>query len=481
MMTSLLRNNMYLISQFLLLLIISGYYISGLSATMDKGQIAFALTIAYLSLFLHFLHMRKDVLKSYYLKHSVLAILGLYIVHFQLYTDFIFGNIEKDNAFIWVDERVVVKGVVFSTIGLICFLIGYKVFGNKVKVSKASLVEKREITTKWMVFLAGVSLLVFFATVNVLYLAGFYGAEEKGEAATYASLFLELLLFAIVIQNCRNMILNNSIPNSLKEYVVKQGYVFGIILLLYLLSVVMSGDRGPIMTFGLCYVSGYFYVTKKKISFKRLAIFIFIAASFVSLLGQARDLDKKLSFSEKIQMSLNEDKKNQGSFLPQTEELAGSVRALHTTLTYIPEKHDFLYGLFQLKQILICIPFVSIFNPIIFHDAHIKYATSSNFVTWINQGDYPYTGDGTTCVADFYFDFGLLGIVLGMFIFGYFIRYCELQFYSSVLPSLFIHVFVIVYLCEALYIARSSVLYDLKSVVWVFLLLLINKKFLSKI
>ena len=472
---------MYLISQLLLLFTIFIYYVAGYSTHMDKGQIGFALSIAYLSLFLHFLHSRKDVLKGYYLKHSILAILGLYIVHLQLYTDFVFGNIEEDNLYIWVDERVVVKGAFFATMGLICFLIGYKFFGDKVKISKASLVEKKEIGTKWMVFLAGVSLLTFFATVNPLYLVGFYGAEDKGEAATYASLFLELLLFAIIIQNCRNMILNDRIPNSLKEYIVKQGYIFGIILLLYLLSVVMSGDRGPIMTFGLCYISGYFYVTKKKISFKRLIIFIFIGASFVSLLGEARDLDKSLSFSKKIEMSLNESNPDQGSFLPQTEELAGSVRTLHTTLSYVPEKHDFLYGLFQLKQILICIPFVSTFNPIIFSDSHIKYATSSNFVTWINQGDYPYTGDGTTCMADFYFDFGLLGIVIGMFFFGYFIRYCELQFYSGVLPSLFIHVLIIVYLSEALYVARSSVLYDLKSVVWVFLLLLINKRFFSKI
>ncbi|MEO8515905.1 MAG: O-antigen polymerase [Flavobacterium sp.] len=425
--------------------------------------------------------MRKDVLKNYYLKHSILALLGLYIVHFQLYTDYVFGNIEADNTFIWVDERVVVKGVIFSTIGLICFLMGYKVFGDKVKISKASLVEKKQIGTKWMVFLAGVSLLVFFATVNMLYLAGFYGAEEKGEAATYASLFLELLFFAIMIQNCRNMILTNAIPNSLREYIAKQGYVFGIILVLYLLSVVMSGDRGPIMTFGLCYISGYFYVTKKTISLKKVLVFVFIGASVVSILGQARDLDKRLSFSEKIQMSLNDEKGDKKSFLPQTEELAGSVRTLHTTLTYIPEKHDFLYGLFQVKQVLICVPFVSIFNPIIFKDSHIKYATSSNFITWINQGDYPYTGDGTTCMADFYFDFGLLGIIVGMFFFGYFIRYCELQFYSGVLPSLFIHVFIIVYLCEALYIARSSVLYDLKSVVWVFILLIINKRILNKI
>lgn len=443
----------------------------------------FLLFFSYVSVAVYFVTNRKDLLKSYYLKHSLLALIGILIVHFQMYTDYVLGNISSDNYFIWVDEKVVVKGLLFSAIGLVCFLLGLSVYGDKIKLPKKNKVESKPISTAIMVILAWASLILFFATVNPLYLAGFYGTEDMGVTATYASLVLELLLFAIILQNSRNMILNNDIPSNFKGYVVKQGYLLLGVLSLYLLGIVLSGDRGSIITFGLCYISGYFFVTRKKVSFKSILIFIFIGASFITLLGEARNMEKNINFLDKVSMIMDKEKsrEEETSIIPQTRELAGSVRALHLTLNYIPEKHEFLYGRFQFQQVLTCIPFIGIFNPIIYDDLHIKYFGSAYFVTWINQGDKPTSGDGTSCVADFYFDFGLIGIIVGMFFFGYFMRYCELQLYMVKIPSLFTHVLIIVYLCQAIYIARSSVLFELKTVVWVFLVLVFNKNVLNKI
>ncbi|MDI9308956.1 MAG: O-antigen polymerase [Limnohabitans sp.] len=473
---------MYLIAQLILLLFTIVYYVVSPIASKDIGQISIALVVAYISLALHFLNYRKDLLGKYYLKHSNLAILGVYVVHFQLYTDYVFDNIDRNDSFIWVYESVIVKGAFFSTIGLICFFIGYKLFGNSVKSREIKIV-KNEATTKIMLFLAVISLLLYFATVNPLYLAGFYGVEEKGNIATYASLFFEMLIFGIVIQNTRNMVTSQNIPVSVLDYIKKQGYILVALLVVYFISVLFSGDRGPIITLGLCYVGSYYYVTKRTISLKVVLVSIFALATVITLLGEARNFEKKLSLSEKISKAFDEEKegKEKVSFLPQTQELANSVRALNITLGYVPERHDYLYGHYQIQEILGCIPFVSIVTPLFFGDQHIKYITSANFVTWINQGDYPYMGDGTTCMADFYFDFGLVGIIVGMFLFGYFMRYCDLKFYTSGKIQLFSHILIVVYLCQALYISRSSFISELKFVVWVYMLLWINKRFLSKI
>jgi oligosaccharide repeat unit polymerase len=117
---------------------------------------------------------------------------------------------------------------------------------------------------------------------------------------------------------------------------------------------------------------------------------------------------------------------------------------------------------------------------LIFENNSTRYGGSAKFITWITQGEFPTSGEGTTCIADFYFDFGLIGVILGMFLFGYLIRYCELVMYNTILPSFFVHALLVVYLMNGIYIGRSSVLIHLKTVIWVLLVLLLNKYLLNK-
>jgi hypothetical protein len=245
--------------------------------------------------------------------------------------------------------------------------------------------------------------------------------------------------------------------------------------------VMLSGDRGPLMSYSLCFISGYFFVKKIKLSYKKGILFIFTGAIMISILGMVRNLNKDLSFTEKIQLSLTENENDSRiSFLPVTKELATSVRTLHHAVNYVPRNHDFLYGRFQLQHLTVALPFFSIFSPIIYEDTSWKYAGSSSFITWIRQGDFPTSGDGTSCIADFYLDFGMFGVLAGMFGFGYFMRFAEVKMYSANIPNLFVHVFIIVYLTNAIYISRSSVLFGFKSIVLIYIILVSNKYIFNK-
>ena len=115
------------------------------------------------------------------------------------------------------------------------------------------------------------------------------------------------------------------------------------------------------------------------------------------------------------------------------------------------------------------------FLPIFYDSGHVKYNGSSSFVTWINQGDYPNSGDGTSCITDFYFDFGILGVIFGMFLFGLITRYIEVNLFCNYnISPIFIHVFGIIYLSNAIYIPRSSILFELRTVIWITLILMFN-------
>ncbi|GGH32322.1 hypothetical protein GCM10011418_45780 [Sphingobacterium alkalisoli] len=168
------------------------------------------------------------------------------------------------------------------------------------------------------------------------------------------------------------------------------------------------------------------------------------------------------------------------SISPQTKELAGSVKTVHMAVSYVPDKHNYLFGRFQLQQILGIIPFGTMFKESLFEDNSYKYIGSAQFITWIDQGDSRFYGLGTSCIADFYMDLGLVGVVLGMFLFGYFIRFCELSFYTYDYLSISAHVFSVVYLAFSIYISRSTVLFNLKLCAFIIIVLFFNKYIINK-
>ncbi|WP_300565261.1 O-antigen polysaccharide polymerase Wzy [Flavobacterium sp.] len=466
----------------LVIIILVPFYLFA-PATMDKAVMSYLFILAFACLSVYMFTKEKEInLKAQFFKHSTLFLIGYFIVHFQYYLDFILGNAPLENPFIWINNNIVVGSMIISVIGLACFFLGYFTY----KKSKVKIKQKPEKVAKinYLIFISIFALVVFFMTVNPLYLAGFYGAEEMGSSATYAILIYSICIFSIIVQNCRNMIVSGQIPKNFKEYIKSQGYILLTIMGVYLISVIVSGDRGPLITFSVFYLGGYFFVTRKKLSSKSLLVFIFVGASFITLLGVVRNQEKKVSFSERLLMGINNkaafEEEETPSFFPQTQELASSVRTLHTTIDYIPQKHDFFYGRFQFQQITVVVPFFNIFSVLLFEDQSVKSAGSSSFVTWVNHGDNPTSGDGTSCLADFYFDFGLIGVIIGMFLFGYYIRFWEINTFVNEMPTLLVHIFAMVYLSNALYIPRSSVLFELKTVIWVYFLLKVNKAIFQK-
>ncbi|WP_290794824.1 O-antigen polymerase [Flavihumibacter sp. UBA7668] len=421
---------------------------------------------------------RISSLKGQYFKHSIFFLIGFVVVHFQHILDFVTGAINSSYSYIWVNEDVVLKALNFSVIGLTSFLLGYyfdrndKLLGKRVKRK----FEERPYKAKFLLWLSAFFLVSYFFTVNPLYLAGHYGEVEMGTGATYFILLFEVVVSAYIIQMCRNATIEDRYFRNIWEYIKYLGRPFFICLVVYLVSVMFSGDRGPIITFSLIFLSGYLMVTKFKIRLYFYVLFIILGGFLFTILGSIRSQDKSLGFFERFQSSLNKESRfPQKSILPFTQELATSIRAYHTTVNYIPERHDFLFGRFQYQQLSLGIPFFNPLNNLMFGDSHYKYRSSARFVTWINQGDFPYSGEGTTCLADFYFDFGLFGIVIGMLLFGYLFRILEVSMFSQGLPSLFISCMIITYIGNSIYIARSSFGFELRTVLWVFAILLINK------
>tara|TARA_R110002050_G_scaffold300443_1_gene469814 strand:- start:23 stop:1459 length:1437 start_codon:yes stop_codon:yes gene_type:complete len=470
-----------LIIIFLLILFIAFYNVT--PNIMDSDVMLVILIVLLLSTILFFTRNEKiNALKGQFLKHSNLVVLGLLIVHFQMYADFILGYTGMSDSFIWVNESIVIKSMTLATIGLLCFYLGFLSYNKDFKRNGGKRIKPQYeyISVKFLMYISTLVLLIYFATVNPKYIMGHYGAVQKGAIATYMSLLFNLLIFGVIIQSCRNLFARNKIPKNFIEYTRFMGFHLLLVLGIYLLSVLISGDRGPLITFGLCYISGYFFLTKRKLSFTKGVMLFSVGALIITILGVARSFDKNLDFNQKINNAVFHSENEENSILPSTKELAVSIRTLHYSVNYISQGNELLYGRFQYQHIMASLPFSYIFNALIFEDTSFKFKGPASFVTWIHQGDFRTYGIGTSAMVDFYLDFGLMGVIFGMFIFGFFIRFAEVNFYSYSYLNLFSHIFIIVYLCNAIYISRSSVLFGFRTVVWILILLLINKYIFNK-
>ncbi|MFV0221279.1 O-antigen polysaccharide polymerase Wzy family protein [Empedobacter falsenii] len=469
-------NLLYII--YILLLVLLTYSSFYMPTYMDKTYMG-GLLILVLGIIISFFSIKEKHinLRNQLIKHSSLFLIGFLIVHFQYYVDFVLGNSTYTDFKIWYDSSIVVKSLTISIIGLLSFLIGYL---SKIKLNSKSLRDKKEnYSTILLQLLSFVSLIGFYLTVNPLYLMGHYGSVELSPEANYAQFAFQMFTFACIIQNSRNFA-NKFSKLSFKEYIKIQGIPFTIMIVIYLLSVMLSGDRGPLMSMSLAYLSGYLFLTKYK--FKKIAflLFIFGGATFITILGKVRLMDKNIPFTERVMQAyqgegsastIGETK----SISPQTKELAASVRTLHMATAYVPTHHDYLYGRFQLQQILGTIPFGTEFKLLLFEDNSYKYTGSGQFITWIDQGDRRFYGLGTSIITDFYLDLNVFGVIIGMLFFGILIRNSELALYNNFTPGLFLHVLSVVYLAFSIYISRSTALFNMKLCVFIFIVLVINK------
>lgn len=424
--------------------------------TMDIETMSLVIIISLFCLFIFFLKKETHTnLKGQYLKHSNLIIVGLVIVYFQYPIDYILGNVTGENLDIWHDRSIVLKSLVLSSIGFISFMLGYLLYAKRTRIIYQRIIKnEKEQNVVFLEILAIISLLIYFLTVNPLYLIGYYGEEQMGNEATRAILLFKVFVFVIIIQKFRNQVIKEVDFISFKNYIKYLGWPLILSILLYLISVILSGDRGPIIVYGLLLLSGYIFINNRKIKLKAIILFLITGSIFITILGIARNQDRSLSFKEKINIAITQnDDLNIRSISPQTQELAGSIITLHAAVSYM-ENNEFLYGRFQFQQFVSAIPFSYTFFNDLFTDNSLKYLNSASFITWIIQGEYPTYGNGSSSVADFYLDFGLIGVLLGMLLFGYLMRFAEISFFSNELPRPFLHIFSVVYLCSAIYVSR---------------------------
>lgn len=405
------------------------------------------------------------VMKGYFntwIRYDVFFLLGYLILHFQIPFMESLGIEINQPDYVFVNKRVVNYATWLSTMVLLFWLLGFVLFlkkSKKLRMQNQSTFQKIPVIK--LDYLLVFFLFLFLVTVGNDFLSGAYnGTVNWGTGAAYVFIVLQAILYLRIIY----FFINSSHIKSPQKIISQlfQNKIFVFILCLYFLMFFLIGDRGPIMQVCILIISSY-SIFIKKTSLKVLLLVVLVGSFLFTLIRMGRTSDvTNVQGKNIIERGIENLSTSDESFNP-TEELASSVRILYRALDLVPERHPYLYGTTILFDVTAIIPFgASTFVSLT--DLPLMYQSSPNFFTIIGQGSFFTYGEGSEIIADLYINFGIYGVIITIFFFGYFISYLSV---SAILKkrSKAIIVFLILS-ATAVYINRANFLMPLRDVIF---------------
>lgn len=416
-------------------------------------------------------YVRHSLRWKSWLTPSILLLFSLFIVYYQWVIDYQVG-LRPIGGFLY--PNLFNHSVVISTIGFLAFIEGYTLKRKKEFRKEASM---PFFNVSLLVFLQVILFVLFVLNIKINdFLSGNYYSDTPSQGLfTYIEYFLQATIIAILIASMSKNPCHN---NSFRSFLGTIPVVSFIIVILYLVLRLFSGDRGPVIYTLLAFFFSYLYYSKKQLSIILIILLLIMGSYSVSLIGMARKYDTSFSFSDRLAEASKVFRESgrfddYKSISPSTQELAFSHLSYEIMIGGMLEDHDgYRCGAYQAVALGNTIPFFSGFlhNRLGFSKSQ---TSSSYYATYKYIGDSPSWGVGTNCMGDFFMDFGILGVLLGMLVVGFAFRRIDLALFDfdKNQVSYGLLAFSIVYASKSLYIARSSFMAEIKFFVFVLVLL----------
>jgi hypothetical protein len=310
-------------------------------------------------------------------------------------------------------------------------------------------------------------------------MVGDYSGRGSLSISSYFYKIFKVSMTALVLMRVASFLSGEDRIKTFRAYVAHLGSPLLLTLLPFLLLSFIAGDRGPLIFFSLL-TFGPYWARRNSIGLLGTAAITYTMALALSVLGAARQarfsggslLDRLASeIATTSPFYYHSYRFDQPVLFGHTLELAASVRVLNHVIASVPSEHDYGYGIFSIQQIASIVPGLGGFINKAFFDGDWRMDGSSNFVTYLIQGSHPTYGDGTSVTGELYLDFGILGVLAGLFLFGIAVGRTEYKIFSPPPWITFGWVFGITYFANSVYLARSSLLLEFSNVILVFLLL----------
>lgn len=342
---------------------------------------------------------------------DMLFILGFIIVHFQ-WPLMLLCNVKVRNLNVESYINNVNYGTWISSLGIVAWLIGWTSFAFKGK-PRARVVSVDYAKLKWSFF---VIFAIFVATAGRDYLTG---AIYRGDADTaaahgvgaYVHLLLSYTVFALVafyVPVAGARIKRGGRWWREIDITILSG------LVCYVLMFLAVGDRGcAVQAVSALLIIYAMFV--KSIGFKNFLILALMGAFVLTVIGLGRDSGRKSGERDMLGDGLQElQEMDSGASYMLTQELANSVVCVYASLENTPSERDFFYGSLWRNDLLALVPFAQQGYTAVFKVSQ-KHQNSSEYLTYLINGEGAISGTGSTIIADLYLNWGEVGVIIFMF------------------------------------------------------------------
>lgn len=419
---------------------------------------------------------------------STLFLLSFVIVGLQVPVSDLLGYrvLPQFHQYMWTSSDVEGKAVALVCMGFVAFLLGWTATRPHVAVGRRCP-EVRKTThelASWLLFGAATFSYGIFLAGSGSFVRGEYTPDDASSLISYFYKIFKIALTAAVVHRIWLIVMDSSESIRLPTYLRGLGWPLIFLLLFHCVLLVWVGDRGPFIYFVLL-VLGPFIIRFYSRSQLWLIGCLAVAATLLSVIGEVRQARfSGDSYSERLAIVATEGRvfasahPFYGGSVPfaSTMELAGSFRTITHAVDFVPTHHPHMWGYFSFMNFVAVVPGLSGgLSSILFKNDEM-YAGSANFVTRVIQGPSPKYGEGTSVVAELYIDFGPYGVVIGLLLFGSFVRVMEAELISGGQRFSLLWVASMSFFANSIYLARSSLGGELANVLFSYVLVLFALK-----
>lgn len=426
---------------------------------------------AIIATIIFFIASQKNGGKGYWLKPSYLFIIGYLAVNFQYLLDLRLGlKTLSSNRFL--NDNILNHCAVLAVLGALAFTIGYgmKPLGKRDVIDATNQDNSSSYSfPSLIVFLQVIVFGLFVLTTDIVSLINGTGYGETDASAFENLLYVMNAIVVLFVSRSKSS--NTSFASYIKRFPI----VSLVIFIVYCLLRFVSGDRGPFIYSLLLLFFGYLYYSRKQIRLIAVLGLLFGTTVLVSIVGIARALDTSLSFGSRMSISFDQFstvgrfKTDDETVFSLTDELGFSFVVNQVDVYAIEAKGESYHYLVY--------PFFSIVNGIPFMPSIIQkfFGVSSDNFSSAGFANYQFFGGydrnwgiGTTILGDFYLSFGFIGVIIGLFLTGIFLRYLDTVIFIKNRHSIGVYelLFVLLFAAKSIYMPRATVFLEMPRFVW---------------